>query len=275
MKKLVLLPILVLLIRPGHTQNNDFFGNADVFFKTFVDDQGRVDYAKIKSNLNGLHFVMGSLELYSLKNADANTQKAYWINAYNLIMIKSIVENYPIKKPTDVKGIFENANYKAGGKMVSLDMIENKILRPTYKDARLHFVLVCGAVGCPKLANFAYRPETLESQLITRTKKAMNDPSFIKTDKSGENVQISSIFDWYKDDFLKEAPSFHEYINRYKDNPISSKAILTFYPYNWNLNDKNASSGFKTKPARKEKSLVPEKETKTSAIPFVKSVFGA
>lgn len=214
-----------------------FFTDADAFFKKHVTN-GRVDYAAIKADPAELLDLVKQIGSYSLSGKSAADEKAFYINAYNVLMVASVVEKYPISKPTDVPGVFDSKKHTVAGSSLTLSDIENKKLRPKYKDARLHFALVCGAVSCPKLPSYAFMPAKLESQLDARTKLAMNDPTFIKVKTSDNKVLVSEIFTWYKEDFDREASSVIEYINKFRTQPIPADYKVSKYTYNWALNVK-------------------------------------
>lgn len=235
MKKLLVTALSLFLL--FNMAQASFFTEADAFFKKHVTN-GRVDYENIKANPAELIGLVKQIGSYSPSGKSAAEQKAFYINAYNVLMIASVVEKYPISKPTDVPGVFDAKKHKVAGASLTLSDIENKKLRPTYKDARLHFALVCGAVSCPKLPSYAFMPSKLESQLDARTKLAMNDATFIKV-KSGDNkVLISEIFTWYKEDFDREADNVLEYINKYRTQAIPADYKVGSYTYNWALNVK-------------------------------------
>ncbi len=104
----------------------------------------------------------------------------------------------------DIPGFFDKTKFSIGDNHITLNHLENEIIRPTYQDARLHFVLVCGAKGCPVLENFVYTPEKLEKQIDRQTMKAMSaNPDFIRIDGMNATVSISEIFRWYANDFKK------------------------------------------------------------------------
>jgi hypothetical protein len=170
-----------------------------------------------------------------LTDADKNTKTAFYLNAYNIIVIQSVINNLPIAKPTDVNGFFDETKHNVAGVNLTLNEIENTKLRP---DARVHFALVCAAKGCPKISSEAFTPEKVESQLSSLTKKALNDNTFIKVDNAKATVQISKIFDWYGVDFVKSAGSALAYINSYRDVKIPENFKIAYYEYNWNLNGK-------------------------------------
>lgn len=214
-----------------------WFNDADAFLKKYVTS-GRVDYANIKSNSDELTALINVIGSADLSTSSSNTQKAFYINAYNLIMIKSVVDNMPISSPLDVKGIFDVSQHKVAGEMLTLSDIENKKLGPVYNDARIHFVLVCGAIGCPKLASFAYKPATIEEQIESQTRLALNDATFIKVKDSEKKVLVSEIFNWYSADFTNDGQTVLSYINQYRDAKIPDTYTVGSYTYDWNLNSK-------------------------------------
>jgi len=96
-------------------------------------------------------------------------------------------------------------------------------------------VLVCGALGCPPLANFAYTPALLEAQLESQTRLALNDPNFIRS--NGKQVQLSKIFQWYSKDFGGSNAAMIEFINIYRTQKISAGTKIGYYEYDWTIND--------------------------------------
>ena len=194
-----------------------FFSKADAFFKKNVSS-GKVRYASIKANPAELNALVSMVENYAIAGKSSNAKKAFYLNAYNIIVIKAVIDKYPLKGPLTVTGFFDAQKHKIAGKSITLNHLENNIIRPTYKDARIHFALVCGANGCPKIANFAFTPTKVDAQLTSQTKKAMNDSYFIRV--KGNKVQYSELFNWYKKDFLNEASSVVDYINKYRTQKI-------------------------------------------------------
>jgi hypothetical protein len=235
MKQLLTLIVITFLVINGAKGQdlNSFFKDADAFFSKHVSDS-KIQYGVIKEapkELTELTNFIASADVSSYSDAQL---KAFYINSYNLLVIKTVVDNYPITQPLDVPGFFDLVKQKVAGKKTTLNNFEKKELLQKYGDPRLHFVLVCAAVSCPPIANFAYMPDKLEEQLETRTKEAMNDGVFIKVDDFAGTVQISQIFDWYASDFKPSASTF---INKYKTTPLPTASKPTYYTYNWTLND--------------------------------------
>ena len=131
------------------------------------------------------------------------------------------------------------------------DLEKKKLLR-VYEDPRYHFVLVCGAMGCPPITPFAYRPEKLAEQLEVQSRKALNDAAFIKVDNDKKEVKLSQIFEWYASDFGGSKLKALRYINQYRNNPIPENYKIGYYNYDWNLNadlgtgSKNPETGGKS-----------------------------
>lgn len=222
-----------IIIYPTETLN-DFFTSAHSFFNKFIID-GKVNYTAIKNDPDSLQKLINFIGKADLTGADKNTATAFYINSYNLLVIKTVIDNLPLAKPTDLTGFFDTKKHAVGGSYMTLNQLENKKLRP---DPRVHFVLVCAAKGCPKIINEAYLPDKLQTQLNTQTKKALNDNSFIQVDNETKSIKVSQIFEWYKDDFIKSSGSALNFINQYRSTAIPTSYTLSYYSYDWNLNGK-------------------------------------
>ena len=228
---------LLLVLCTTHSFSQDivsFFNKTDTFLKANVVE-GRVDYSTIHSNQDNLIELFSLAKGIKVSKSDTKNYQAFWINAYNLSVIKGVIDNYPIKSPLDKVGFFDKITYNLSGQKITLNDIEHKLLRAQFKDTRFHFVLVCGAIGCPPLINKAYLPNTLEKQLEKQTKIALNG-SFLKVNVKRKLVQGSEIMKWYKDDFTMNGSSEIDFINKYRIEKIPHNYKLGYFPYNWNLN---------------------------------------
>jgi len=209
---------------------SDFFNRTDLFLSECVSF-GRIDYKNInKAELDTLIYFIGET---SIENEDLNTKKAFLINAYNLIVIHQVVENYPVTSPMSVQGFFEVNSFEVAGEKITLNHLENNLMRAKYPDPRYHFVLVCGAIDCPPIDSKAYKPDSLESHLEERTKSALNNEGFVF--ESEGTVFLSQIFEWYAEDFGKNSKEVLGYINNYRTNPFTSSKV-EYYDYDWMLN---------------------------------------
>lgn len=234
MKKYVVV-LFVLLASEGFSQDiNTFFKKADAFFNIYVSN-GKVAYSEVHANQESLNDILTLAETISVSKDDANTYQAFWINAYNLSVIKGVIDNYPTKSPLDNSGFFDKTKYNIGGKKITLNDIEHNLLRAQFKDPRFHFVLVCGAVGCPPLISKAYFPSTLDVQLETQTNLALNS-SFLRVKTKNKRVEVSQIMEWYKEDFTMNGNSELDFINRYRTEKIPDNFKLNYFPYDWNVN---------------------------------------
>lgn len=230
--------LFFFIVALGNAQDvTSFFSKTDAFLKKNVAN-GKVDYQSLKNDSNSLNGILEMASKVDLTKESANTIKAFWINAYNLSLIKGILAKYPVKQPIDISGLFDKTTHLIAGKKITLNDIENKMIREKYNDARIHFVLVCGALGCPPITNFAYTPEDLEDQLNKQTKIALNNPNFIKVNVGSKKVELSQIFEWYKADFISKGKNEIDFINQYRETKIDSKSKVSYYPYDWNLNKK-------------------------------------
>jgi len=163
-----------------------------------------------------------------------NKKLAYWINTYNAFTVKIILKNYPVKsiqdinngKPWDLKWI------EIGNKTYSLNQIENDIIRPQFKEPRIHFAVNCAAASCPPLDNKAYTENNIESLFEQNTKAFINNSNYNSINE--KSVTVSKIFDWYGEDF----GNIISYLNKYSNTDIKKNAKVKFKEYDWSLNSK-------------------------------------
>lgn len=208
----------------------------DFLLKTV--NNGQVNYKLIKENytneLNSLiHQINEKIEV----SGEPRTLKAAYLNLYNLLVIQQVIEHYPIQSPLDVPGFFDLNKFEINNQNITLNELENEIIRPTYNDPRVHFALVCGAKGCPPIQNFSFKNNILEDQLNNVTKKALNDSTFIPFLNNG-TAKISEIFSWYSEDFGSTEKNIIAFINAYR-TPNKHIKSISYYNYNWELNDYN------------------------------------
>lgn len=197
----------------------------------------RVDYLAIRKDhwreLTGYRQLLARTDPASLSR---DARLAYWINLYNATMIAAVVERFAVgySPQADSFGVFKEPLGKAGGKVVSLDEIENRIVRPEFEEPRIHAALVCAARSCPPLLARAYRAEDLEATLEANMRRFVNDPFRNKIDVEARKLQLSSIFKWYATDFGGE-DRLAAYVDRYTDADVRGFAV-SFLDYSWQLN---------------------------------------
>jgi len=232
---------------------SEFTIKTDEVLSTYVE-ANVVDYVKLKkyAPLNPLVEAIAKMDL---KNASPNEEKAFYINAYNLLGINQVSNAYPISTVKDIDGFFE-IPHTVAGQSLTLNQIEHEVLFKKYPDPRLHFVLVCGAISCPPITDYAYTPEKLDEQLDQQTKLAVSNPIVVQKTKS--NLNISQIFKWYVKDFGGSEKEVYQFINKYRKAKFPPGLKLKYQNYDWTLNDINAnvSSSSSTKKTNANRYIV-------------------
>ncbi|MEL7004591.1 MAG: DUF547 domain-containing protein, partial [Bacteroidota bacterium] len=175
--------VLFTITFTSSAQEADFFKKTDDFLKKHVDESGQVAYQSIEKSPADLDELVQLISTTELKSLSPDTRKAFLINSYNILVIAQVIDLYPIKSPLDNSSFFNGISHKVGSESLTLDQLEKGMLMMEYHDERTHFVLVCAAKSCPPLANYAYLPETVESQLEERTRYVLNLDWFIQVDK--------------------------------------------------------------------------------------------
>lgn len=227
---------LVSSFIPSITNSQNHFDNVNSFLvKEIVF--GLVDYGKLKQNTTELDNLVSQIAAHNPKDSTEDYQTAFYINAYNLLVIKQIRDNYPIKKPLDVPGFFKLTKFLVAGEQLTLDEIEfNKLIGPT-KDARIHFALGCGARSCPFLYDNAFTPQHIQEQLNFRAELIIDRPNYVLVNEKTQTVTLNKIFDWYGDQFAFSAGSLVKYVNKYRFYPVPEDYQVKFQEYDWTLND--------------------------------------
>ncbi|MBT4497306.1 MAG: DUF547 domain-containing protein [Gemmatimonadetes bacterium] len=233
----------------------------DQVLQQHVDSRGRVSYALLKENRSALDTYIDSLAAISPHNhpdrfPSRQHQLAYWINAYNAFVLRGVIDAYPVSSVMDImrfNGFFRRRKFTAGGEELTLDSIENKIIRPTFEDPRIHFTVNCGAVSCPELENRAFTGEDLDRRLEAALRRFARNPKHVFLDSTAGKLYLSKILEWYGGDFItwfpqerKPAardPKLVDYLLPYL--PAAAATYLerqpgidlTFRDYDWALNE--------------------------------------
>lgn len=206
----------------------------NLLLKNNVSSDGSVDYGDFKSSKKQLNEYINSLKNNKPKDLWSKEDKlAYWINAYNALTIDLILRNYPLKSIKDIDKPWDQRLWKFGNKWLNLNDIEHQILRKM-NEPRIHFAIVCASFSCPKLQNKAFTATNLEAQLTEATKQFLADET--RNNISENNLKLSKIFKWFAKDFKTDG-SLIDFLNKYTEVEISSKAKKSFKDYNWDLND--------------------------------------
>jgi len=205
-----------------------------------------VDYAGIKKDPVYTKLIA---DLKSFSPATLKTSKetkVFWINVYNIMAVKMVVDHYPVDSIKDAVSFFGSVWKKkvgvVGGKEVTLNDIEHEILRKM-GDPRIHVAIVCASVSCPDLRQEAYTVDRLDAQLDDQMKLFLeNRGKGLQVDRGKGRVTLSKIFDWFEDDFKSKGgvlPFLSVYAPE-KDRSFLKKADVdvSYLDYNWDLNKK-------------------------------------
>jgi len=198
-----------------------------------------VNYSKIKNNPKYFSYLKALNA--SPKFENKKEELAYWINAYNALAIKGILDNRSPKKLFGRLDFFKKAKYNVGGKNINLFDLERKVIIPL-GEPRIHFAINCASASCPKLIPEAYTEEHLENQLEQVTKSFINDSAKNSFNPKTKIALVSKIFDWFKDDFNNHSGSVQKYLAQYvSDTSIASdlregKYKVVYKKYDWSLN---------------------------------------
>ena len=239
MKKLVLIFAFFTFSSVCNSQTLDaFFEQTNEFLIKNVTEDGKVDYAKLKKSPGELMYILKNIENLKTAFTDKNVSKAFWINVYNLEVIKGVLDNYPVKSVNLIEGFFKENNFMVANQELTLDDVENTILREIFIDPGIHFVLSSAANGGAPLLNAAYMPETVSEQMKERAKLFVNNKNIVKLDKANKTVELPKIFEWYKKDFVTIYFNEIDFINIFIDKKLDNKFAVKTYDFDWSLNQK-------------------------------------
>ena len=228
---------------------------------------GLVYYRALQSGRAPLDRYIGSLDVPSgtYESWSKEAKLAFWLNAYNAIVLQTVINRYPIRGKSDlyppssirqIPGAFETLKHRAGGRSVTLDEIEKTIL-PEFGDPRLHLALGRGAIGSGRLRSEAYTAERLAGQLDDVQKEFASETNMIKIDRDAGRIAVTAIVSWNSDHFIKaydtgangplaqRSPIERALIAFVKPHllPLEQEFVeqnrfsVTYQPFDWRLND--------------------------------------
>ncbi len=231
--------------------------------------EGRVDYGRIKSHPALLRKSQKEFSRITRRDYDEwprEQQIAYWINAYNLFTLQAVVDHYPPKgwnflypriSIRQIRRVWDRKEYHAAGERLSLNRIEHEILRPLFREPRVHFALVCASLGCPPLPNRPYTGKNLEVMLNRQVRIYLNEPDHgLRWDPATRTLFLSQIFSWFGEDFRDYTKKYHlfkalppkqrdalnflwEYLPEQIRKTLTAEPFQIHYmKYDWSLNDR-------------------------------------
>ena len=207
----------------------------------------RFRYADVTlDDKKSLDTYLQQLQKVKISSLNKEEQQAYWVNLYNSLTVKVILDHYPVKSIMDIDispGLFSNGPWDAKllqieEEEMSLNDIEHRILRPIFKDNRLHYALNCASLGCPNLQPVAFTSSNIEELLETSSKEYINSPrgaQFIKN-----KLQVSSIYKWFQVDFGGSEEGVINHLQKYATDNLAN-TLKTYkkglrFDYDWGLN---------------------------------------
>ena len=182
----------------------------NAFLQTYLsphpDGINRVAYAKVSNgDRELLSTYIDDLAALPIRTYRRDEQLAYWINLYNALTVQVVLDDFPVESIRDISsGLFSFGPWRKKrltieGESLSLDDIEHRILRPVWKDARVHYAVNCASLGCPNLQPVAFRADNTQELLDVGAREYVNHPRGAQVTRDG--LVVSSIYDWFEDDF--------------------------------------------------------------------------
>ncbi|API87754.1 hypothetical protein F7310_02920 [Francisella uliginis] len=241
----------------GYWDKSDQSSQAKIDFKSwqaFLDkyvvqkgDQTFVNYRDVsKKDKQNLNKAINTYSKLDILKYNKNQQLAYWINMYNMLTIRVILQHYPVKSITDIdkswfgySKVWDQNVVKINSKELTLNDIEHRIVRPIWHDPRVHSAVNCASISCPNLSKQAYQGGQINAQLNKSFATWVNSSKGFEL--RNNNIYISKIFDWYGSDFGNQT-HMRQFIAKYLTSKVKKEAILNenktiyYQNYNWNLN---------------------------------------
>ena len=229
---------------PDHQAWSDFLGRYLV--TSALDGINRVDYAGVTAeDRDRLKQYLLRLQEIPVSRLSRVQQLPYWINLYNAFTVHLVLEHYPLDSIVDIRfgffdfGPWDEKLLRIEGEEVSLNDIEHRILRPIWKDPRLHYALNCASLGCPNLQPKAFNSENVESLLASGARVYINHSRGMRFEDEDKLV-LSKIYDWYGVDFGDNEKKLLQHLMFYA-KPKMKKRLLAFsgdigFEYDWDLN---------------------------------------
>lgn len=216
---------------------------------TYLDDQtedgiNRFDYARVSlGDRSRLEAYIDYLQKVEPRQLNGNEQMAYWVNLYNATTVLLVLRADNISSIQQIRaGFFKRGPWQMKvltilQRDLSLDDIEHGILRPIWRDNRIHYVVNCASLGCPNLLKTAFTGENIQALLDKAARDFINHPRGVSVE-AGE-LTLSSIFDWYAEDFGDGFVALKEHLSRYAEPELASRLRAysgAAYQYDWSLN---------------------------------------
>ena len=217
----------------------------DALLRKHVDKDGWVDSEGFGSDAVSLDAYIASIGNAPFADLGRDEKLAFLINAYNAFTLRLILDHYPIESIMDIPSAkrWDAKRWRLGQMTLSLNQIEHEQVRPKFAEPRIHFALVCAAIGCPKLRNEAFQADRIEEQLEDQTRYVHSHDRWFGYQPGAKEVHLTKLYDWYGADFKQVAGSVLDFAARYSA-PLKSalgedkKPRINWLDYDWTLNDR-------------------------------------
>jgi hypothetical protein len=215
----------------------------DALLGSFVDEHGFVDYLGLGRRQADLDRYLELLAAAPFEELGRDEKLALWIDAYNAFTLKLILEHYPLDSIRDIPSAerWERVRWNVAGNEYSLNQIEHEQIRPKFREPRIHFALVCAAVGCPPLRREAFVGARLDEQLEDQARRVHRYERWIRYTSGADRIELTSLYEWYGGDFEQVAGSVIDYAARHRpdlaaDLESGHRPTPRFLDYDWSLN---------------------------------------
>ena len=202
---------------------------------------GGLHYADLAGDRRLLDEYLAAVAGADLSAWSREEKLAFWINAYNALVARGVLDRYPgLQSVIEVEGFFDAERHTVAGEELTLNELERKAL--DLDEPRVHFAVVCASTGCPDLLGEAFTARALESQLSAQTAAFLADTAKgLRLDEGAGTLWLSSIFDWYARDFGEDAVGW---ILPLLPRDLAAKIRSTgpeveFIDYDWSPNDRS------------------------------------
>lgn len=220
-------------------------GLFDAVLQEHVSPQGEVNYPVIGADPRFAEYLDYLEKADPAAFATKEEQLAFWINAYNALAIKGILDGLSPNGFFSRISYFKTTTYPLAGKDITLYDLEHDIIIP-FGEPRIHFAIVCASASCPKLIAEAYTAEKLDQQLEANSTAFINNEFKNQFDLANKTASISKIFDWFAEDFIKADGSVQRFLAKYVAGKETANALaedgfdIDYLEYDWSLNGKPA-----------------------------------
>lgn len=222
----------------------------DTLLTKHVDADGWVDYQGLDADAARLDAYLEAVAAAPFDRMSRDEKLALLINAYNAATLRLILDFRPVKSIKDIPAAkrWDHRRWKVGGKTMSLSDIEHKQIRAKFNEPRIHFALVCAAVGCPILRNEAFVAERLDAQLDDQMRYAHTHDRWLDFDADSGVLRLTKLYDWYGGDFTQSGDTVERYAAQYAPTlkqalDAGRRVTVRWLAYDWDLNRRRNAGG--------------------------------